>query len=229
MQSHLPSDAAGPGVRPRAGEIAASILRGATPITRLAWLGFMVVALVAAARGHRAEAVVAMLGLALVMLPPSLPALARIALPPRAADALTLFFVATLGLGEVFDFYHRFRPWDWMLHAGAGFAAALAGAVAVLALTGERAVRPGAGALVAAALSIAFGTGWELFEFSLDVAFGLDTQKGFSNTMLDLVANTAGAAIGAVLVRGWLAGAPERGPTRVLGDFARMNPRLWKR
>ena len=193
------------------------------------WIALGGIAVFAAAAARWADVLVAFLCFASTLLPVSMPMLARVTLPRRAVDAVVLFLFATLGLGEILDFYWFFRPWDWLMHSAAGFGVTLAGAVLVLAAVQSRTVAPMGGAALAAAFSVAFGTGWEILEFTLDALLGLDTQKGFLNTMLDLVANTVGAAAGAMCLRRWWAGRPESGPTRVLGDFIRAHPHLFER
>lgn len=205
------------------------ILRGATPVVHVSWLALAAVAVFAAAAGRWSDVLVAFLCFASTLLPLSMPSFARISLPARAVDAVVVFFVATLGLGEIFDFYWMFRPWDWLMHSAAGFGVTFAGAALIVSAVGGGSVAPLAGALLAAAFSVACGTGWEIFEFTLDRFFGLNTQKGFTNTMLDLVANTAGAGVAVFYVRRWWAGHAEVGPTRVLGEFIRAHPHLFQR
>lgn len=54
--------------------------------------------------------------------------------------------------------------------------------------------------LVVAALGLALGAAWELVEYGSDAALGTDMSLGYEDTVGDLVADAAGASLGAALL-----------------------------
>lgn len=124
-----------------------------------------------------------------------------------------LFIFATLFLGEVQDYYHRFWWWDLALHGTAGVLLGLFGFLFVYLVNENELVdvsmRPSFVALFAFFFSVGIGAMWEIFEFAMDRFFGLEMQKpmlgdpsGLTDTMWDLIVDTLGAAI--MAVAGWL-------------------------
>lgn len=124
-----------------------------------------------------------------------------------------LFIFATLFMGEVLDFYQRFWWWDMALHASAGVLLGLLGFLFVYLVNENELVdvsmRPSFVALFAFFFSVALGTFWEIFEFGMDQLFGTTMQKpkwgdetGLTDTMLDLIVDTLGAAV--MAGAGWL-------------------------
>lgn len=144
------------------------------------------------------------------------PELLRNRLPveiPSEVQILAILFVfATIFLGEVRDYYERIWWWDLALHTTAGLLMGLLGFLIVFVLNQSPDVqlkmRSSFVALFAFAFALALGSLWEVFEFTMDRAFGLTMQKpmagdpsGLTDTMWDLIVNLAGAAV--VSVAGW--------------------------
>ncbi len=135
-----------------------------------------------------------------------------IEIPSEIQILVVLFVFATLFLGEVRDYYERFWWWDLALHATAGLLLGLLGFMIVYMLNEDRHVdmhmRPSFVALFAFFFALGIGGLWEIFEFAMDESFGLAMQKptpgdrsGLTDTMHDLIVDTAGAAI--VSLAGW--------------------------
>ncbi len=133
-------------------------------------------------------------------------------IPPEVQILAILFGFAALFLGEVRDYYERFWWWDLILHATAGLLLGLQGFMTVYILNEDRHValhmRPSFLAVFAFCFSRAIGALWEIFEFTMDQAFGLTMQKpmlgdpsGLTDTMWDLIVNAIGAL--AISVAGW--------------------------
>lgn len=105
-----------------------------------------------------------------------------------------LFIIKSILMGEVFNFYELIPWWDLMLHAEMG---------ALLYILIYNRIKKftimGAGkVLMPIVLLAAIGLGavWEIFEYAMDVNFGLSMQKsGLRDTMWDLVADGTGAAL----------------------------------
>jgi hypothetical protein len=134
---------------------------------------------------------------------------------PHEFDLLAIVFIyATLFLGEVHDYYLRFWWWDLVLHASAGLLLGILGFLMVYIMNKNDKINleltPGFMALFAFVFAIAFGVIWEIFEFSMDQLFGLNMQKpmfndssGLTDTMWDLIVNTASALLISILGYGY--------------------------
>jgi hypothetical protein len=133
-------------------------------------------------------------------------------IPAEMQLATVLFVFATLFLGEVLDYYERFWWWDAALHFSSGLLLGLFGFLLVYMMNENRTVdfhmRPGFVALFALLFAVAVGGLWEVVEFAMDQWFGTQMQKptatdpsGLSDSMYDIVLDTAGAAI--VSLYGW--------------------------
>lgn len=150
--------------------------------------------------------------LAVILTPVMAPRVMPVPIPSEIQIAAALFLFATLFLGEVRDYYERIWWWDLALHASAGLLLGLFGFLVVYMLNENETVdfrmRPSFVALFALAFSVALGAIWEIFEYGMDELFGLNMQKprpgdpsGLIDTMRDLIVDTLGAALAAVI--GW--------------------------
>lgn len=157
---------------------------------------------------------------------------AEIFVPPSFVAAITMFVGGTLFLGEVFDFYERFWWWDIAMHGGSAVGFGLIGFVLVFMMfQGDRyAAPPLAIAFFAFCFALAIGAMWEIFEFAMDQAFGLNMQKsGLMDTMGDLIVDTGGALIGAGSGWAYLKWQSRGGLSRLIDDFVQRNPRFFRR
>jgi hypothetical protein len=124
---------------------------------------------------------------------------------PVEFDFISIVFVfAAVFLGEIHSYYAKFWWWDTLLHTSSGFLLGIAGFTLVYILNQEKKVhlkmKPGFVALFAFAFALAFGAGWEIFEFTMDQLFGLNLQKnGLVDTMWDLIVDTLGALVISIL------------------------------
>ena len=124
---------------------------------------------------------------------------------PPELEALALLFVfAALFLGEVRGYYVRFWWWDLVLHSASGFLLGIVGFLLVYVLNEKEDLalhmKPGFVALFAFMFAVGLGALWEIFEFAMDSLFGLNMQKsGVVDTMWDLIVDTAGALLIAIL------------------------------
>ena len=139
--------------------------------------------------------------LALVFLPFFIRRL-KIALPTEIETVIVLFIYATLYLGEAHDFYFKYWWWDNLLH---GFSAIVFGFIGFTVLyfmvnRHELNAKPWALAIFSFSFAIAVGALWEIFEFSLDTFFNLNTQKsGLPDTMGDLIVDAIGALLSSAI------------------------------
>jgi len=133
-------------------------------------------------------------------------------IPAEFHIAAVLFILASLYLGEVYDFYHRLWWWDIALHTTAGLLMGILGFLLVYVLNESKRVElhssPGFLAFFAFNFAVAVGTFWEIFEFTVDRLFGAQMQKptpgdpsGLTDTMWDMIVNALGAAL--ISLMGW--------------------------
>ena len=152
-----------------------------------------------------------------------------VALPTAFVSAIAAFLCATLVLGEVGDFYERYWWWDVVLHGGSAVAFGLVGSLLMLMLVkGERLkAAPITVAFFAFCFAVMIGALWEIWEFTLDQVFGLNTQKsGLVDTMWDLIVDAIGALIGASA--GWAYLKGRHGPlVEGIRAFVDKNRRLF--
>jgi hypothetical protein len=158
-------------------------------------------AVVAAVRGVWPAVFVTVAALALTFLPGQLASRVGLRLPPSFLAAIALFVLATLYLGEVYDFYDRFWWWDLTLHFGSAMGFGILGFLFIFMLfQGDRyAAPPWAIGALSFCLAITAGTLWELFEYAMDTLFGFNMMKsGLADTMGDIIVNMLGAALAAL-------------------------------
>lgn len=163
----------------------------------------------------------------------------RVHIPPQFQLLAIAFVFASLFLGEVHGYYTRFWWWDIALHTMSGFLLGIVGFLLVYLLneTEEIGVHMRAGFVAFFAFLFALGVGllWELYEFSMDVFFGMNMQKemlgdvsGLTDTMIDLLVDAVGALV--VALYGYLhLKTADRGSflERWIDAFIRRNPQLF--
>ncbi len=170
--------------------------------------------------------------LGLSLLPSAFAARFHIALPVPFVVFITLFLFGALFMGEAFDFYDRFWWWDLVLHGSSAVGFGLTGFLLVFMLfEGDRFAAPSlAITLIAFACAVTIGTAWEIFEFLMDLGLGLNMQKsGLDDTMLDLIIDAVGAAIGASFGYLYLLGRNDGIASRLIRDFIARNRHLYRR
>lgn len=208
------------------------MLADQTWLTRLIWLALIVVALGAMVEQRWSLGFVALATLVLSLIPLFVARWADIRLPRRFMAAIVMFVGGTIFLGEVFDFYERYWWWDIAMHGGSAIGFGLVGfALVFMMFQGDRfAAPPVAVMFFSYCFAVAIGTGWEIFEFGMDQAFGLNMQKsGLMDTMGDLIVDAVGALIGAGTGFLYLKGRVRWGLPSVLDEFVRNNPRFFRK
>lgn len=203
-----------------------------SPFMRVIWSLLLFAGLIALVLGRWPLAFLSLATLILSLLPPFLATRWSLSLPGPFLFATTLFFFASLFLGEAFDFYERLWWWDLALHGSAAIGFGMTGFLFVFMLfEGDRfAAPPSAIAFITFCVAMTMGAMWEVFEFSMDQLFGLNMQKsGLVDTMEDLIINALGGLIASVTgyfylahnYAGFLGGA--------LAEFIRRNKRLYQK
>lgn len=134
----------------------------------------------------------------------------RVYLPSTLQVVITLFIFAAQFLGELHNFYYKFSWWDNMLHCISGSVLGIIGFMFVYFLNKthikKTKLSPIFIALFAFCFSISIGVFWEIFEFTGDRLLGLNMQKfrlpeqdGLVDTMTDLIVDSIGALIVALI------------------------------
>lgn len=124
----------------------------------------------------------------------------QVRIPPEFEVLAVVFVYASLFLGNLQGFYNRFWWWDIMLHTASGLILGIFGFLLVYVINEqedlELHMKPSFVAMFAFMFSLSMGTLWEIFEFTLDSAFGMNTQAGgLVDTMSDLIVDGIGALV----------------------------------
>ena len=196
------------------------------------WALLLVAAMIALGLGRWSLAFVSIATLTLSLVPPLLAARWSLTLPLPFLVATTLFFFASIFLGEAFDFYERLWWWDLGLHGSSALGFGLTGFLFVFMLfDGDRlAAPPSAIAFITFCVAMTVGAIWEVFEFTMDLFFGLNMQKsGLDDTMGDLIINAVGGLIASLTGYFYLVRNSAGLLGRALGQFIQMNQRLYQK
>lgn len=154
----------------------------------------------------------------------------RVRLPIEFTLINCLFLYAAFALGEVRDFYQRFWWWDLLLHSVSALVFGLIGFLLVYVFYSSQRVRmsPFYVALFSFVFALSIGTLWEIFEFLMDIVFGLNMQKsGLTDTMTDLMVNAGGGALAALIGYHYVRGGDSLLGDRIIRRFVRNNPHLF--
>lgn len=196
------------------------------------WALLLLAGAIALILGRWSLAFVGFATLALSLLPPLLAARWSLTLPVPFLVGTTVFFFASIFLGEAFDFYERLWWWDIVLHGSSAIGFGLTGFLFIFMLfEGDRfAAPPSAIALITFCVAMTIGALWEVFEFSMDLAFGLNMQKsGLTDTMGDMIVNAMGALVASITGYGYLVRTEHGVLGRIIAEFVDLNKRLYHR
>lgn len=163
----------------------------------------------------------------------------RVFIPPEFVLLAIAFVFASLFLGEIRGYYSRFWWWDIALHSCSGILLGIIGFLLVHVLNETEDIgvhmKPGFVAFFAFLFAVGIGALWEIFEFSMDSFFGMNMQKemlgdpsGLTDTMWDLIVDTLGALVIALLGYSYIKTARNKSfLERWIQAFIKSNPRLF--
>lgn len=161
----------------------------------------------------------------------------RVYVPPEFQLVAAAFVFLSLFLGSATDFYYRYWWWDLVLHTSSGFLLGLVGFIAIYLLNQTdrlpREVLPSFRCFFGLTFAVFLGVLWEIFEFGVDRMWPAvnmqSNETGVADTMHDLIVNTVGAAM--VAVMGWAYFRTGRYSfiAEAIQAFISKNPRLFRR
>lgn len=201
-------------------------------LVRGLWALLILAAAAAAYEGRWSLTFVALATLSLALAPLFLARRLDITLPLPFVTAVTIFVIASIFMGEAFDFYERFWWWDIALHGSSAIGFGLVGFIFVLMMfEGDRfAAPPWAMCLMAFGLAVTVGACWEIFEYAMDQWFGLNMQKsGLRDTMGDLIVDVIGAALASWLGYVYLRAKDPSFWTWPIDRFVALNKKLFRK
>jgi len=172
---------------------------------------------------------ISILALVLTFLPTWIEKKYSISIPLDIELVIILFIYASLFLGEINKFYIKFWWWDIALHTFSAVAFALIGFIILFILfkTNKITSKPIWIALFSFCFSVAIGSIWEIFEFSVDNFFGTNMQKsGLVDTMWDMISNCIGAASASLIGFAYMKGSQRSYLTKVIGYFIKNNSNI---
>ena len=185
-------------------------------------------------------AVVTLAIILVMFLPTALARRIRLEIPAEYEMMAVVFVFASIFLGEVRGYYHRFWWWDIALHTLSGLLLGIFGFLLVYVLNASDRIdlqmRPRFVAFFAFLFAVAVGAIWEIVEFAMDQFFGMNMQKamfddpsGLTDTMWDLIVDTIGALIISLL--GWWHMHRRRSSfiDAWIRKFVARNPHLFRR
>ena len=205
-------------------------LFGQSPVIGFLWGALLIAAIASMALGRWPLGFVALGTLALATAPVFLASRFNITLPVPLLAAITLFIIGSVFLGEAFDFYEKLWWWDLVLHGTSAIGLGLIGFLFIFMLfEGDRyAAPPISVSFFAFCFAMTCGAIWEVFEYLMDLTFGLNMQKsGLDDTMSDLMIDAGGAFIGALSGFIYLKGRNLVLTTALINDFVKLNRRLY--
>lgn len=126
-----------------------------------------------------------------------------------------IFLYGAIFLGEIQNFYYRFKYWDLILHTFSGGMIGFIGFSIVDILNNENenvSLNPFFIAFFAFCFAVALGAIWEIYEFFCDGFFGINMQKfslesgqkligrdALADTMEDLIVDNIGALVASTI------------------------------
>jgi hypothetical protein len=170
----------------------------------------------------------------LTLLPAFISRRRRVIIPPEFQFFAVFFVFLSLFLGSAFDFYYKFWWWDVVLHTSSGFLLGIVGFIMLFVLNQTdqlpQGIKPSFLCFFGITFAVTLGVVWEIFEFAVDRLWPVinmqSNETGVVDTMKDLIVDTVGAVVVAMMAYAYL----KTGRYSFIADgvrgFLRKNPRL---
>lgn len=161
----------------------------------------------------------------------------RVYVPPEAQLTAAVFVFLAFFLGSARDFYDRYWWWDIVLHACSGFLLGIVGWLTLFLLNQSdrlpRGIRPAFLCFFGVTFSALLSVLWEIFEFAVDRIWPAvnmqSNETGVADTMYDLIVNTVGAVIIALMGFAYFKSGKDSFIVDGLRNIMRKNPRLFRK
>lgn len=160
----------------------------------------------------------------------------RIVIPPEFQLISAAFVFLSLFLGSASDFYYKYWWWDVVLHTSSGFLLGIVGFIFLFVLNRTnripRDMRPGFICFFAVTFSVFLGVMWEIVEFIVDrfTTANMQSQEtGVVDTMQDLIVDTLGAVIVAMMGMAYAKSGRYSFVADGVRKFIDRNPKLFRR
>lgn len=109
-----------------------------------------------------------------------------------------IFCLFSLVLGNMWDFYDKLVWWDLLMHILSGVILGIIGNLIFINMMGKCGLHVMVRFLFIVGIACLGGVIWEIYEFTIDSLFNLDTQlskiNGISDTMWDLITDLIGGS-----------------------------------
>lgn len=160
----------------------------------------------------------------------------RVLIPPEFNFIAAFFVFLSLFLGSATDFYYKYEWWDVVLHTSSGFLLGIVGFIALFWLNSSeripRGMQPGFVCFFAVTFAVFLGVLWEVFEFIVDRFTNANmqsTETGVKDTMQDLIVDTIGAVIVALMGYAYSRSGRYSFIADGVRKFIVANPRLFRK
>ncbi|HEV7952182.1 MAG TPA: hypothetical protein VGO98_02305 [Candidatus Saccharimonadales bacterium] len=150
----------------------------------------------------------------------------HVRLPTFIQVSYVVFLFLSMFSGEVLGMYHRFYPWDDIMHFISGLFVGLGAVLWLVSVIDRKKLEVSAWlvAMYVFCLGATVAVAWEVVEFTSDQLFGTFTQRNdLFDTMTDLMYGTISALIIAVLLNRALLQRRSLGMDKIIAYYRHLN------
>lgn len=140
--------------------------------------------------------------------------------------ASILFIILSMYFGNIINFYEIIPNYDKILHLGSGIIMGFVGIVIYAYFTkGEiKKINPMFMVFFSIMFTIALAGAWEIWEFTTDQLFGLDSQlNSLIDTMTDIICGTVGGGVALIPIYRFAKGKENRFLKTIINEVSEDN------